>query len=152
MYLESNPPAPAGFVNTRRASRLRNSSSRFGRQQLARFGVDGLDRAFERGHRLTQVGVLGVEESLALARCGQFFERGEVDGRGGLGGGAGEEMGAVGGGVGGDTLIAVTTGDDEAYDVTIQPDGKILMAYTDGNFAGHVSKTMEAVKAYKAAK
>jgi peroxiredoxin len=34
----------------------------------------------------------------------------------------------------------------------IAPDGKILMAYTDGNFAGHVTKTMESVKAYKAAK
>jgi peroxiredoxin len=34
----------------------------------------------------------------------------------------------------------------------IAPDGKILMAYTDGNFAGHVTKTMDAVKAFKAAK
>ncbi|MDB5454800.1 MAG: alkyl hydroperoxide reductase/Thiol specific antioxidant/Mal allergen [Caulobacter sp.] len=34
----------------------------------------------------------------------------------------------------------------------IAPNGKILMAYTDGNFAGHVTKTMDAVKAYKAAK
>ncbi|ALL13332.1 peroxiredoxin [Caulobacter henricii] len=32
----------------------------------------------------------------------------------------------------------------------IAPDGNILMAYTDGNFAGHVSKTMDAVKAFKA--
>ena len=31
----------------------------------------------------------------------------------------------------------------------IAPNGKILMAYTDGNFAGHVSRTMDAVKAYK---
>lgn len=34
----------------------------------------------------------------------------------------------------------------------IAPDGKILMSYTDGNFAGHVTQTMDAVKAYKAAK
>jgi len=34
----------------------------------------------------------------------------------------------------------------------IAPNGKILMAYTDGNFAGHVTKTMDAVKAYKAKK
>ncbi len=34
----------------------------------------------------------------------------------------------------------------------IAPNGKILMAYTDGNFAGHVSRTMEAVKAYKGVK
>ena len=34
----------------------------------------------------------------------------------------------------------------------IAPDGKILMAYTDGNFVGHVTKTMDAVKAYKAKK
>ena len=31
----------------------------------------------------------------------------------------------------------------------IAPNGKVLMAYTDGNFAGHVTKTMDAVKAYK---
>ena len=34
----------------------------------------------------------------------------------------------------------------------IAPDGKILMAHTDGNFVGHVTKTMDAVKAYKAGK
>jgi peroxiredoxin len=34
----------------------------------------------------------------------------------------------------------------------IAPDHKILMAYTDGNFAGHVTQTMDAVKAYKAKK
>jgi len=33
----------------------------------------------------------------------------------------------------------------------IAPDHKILMAYTDGNFAGHVTQTMDAVKAYNAA-
>ena len=32
----------------------------------------------------------------------------------------------------------------------IAPDGKILMSYTDGNFAQHVSKSMEAVQAWKA--
>lgn len=31
----------------------------------------------------------------------------------------------------------------------IAPNGKILMSYTDGNFAGHVTQTMDAVKAYK---
>jgi peroxiredoxin len=34
----------------------------------------------------------------------------------------------------------------------IAPNGKILMAYTDGNFQGHVTKTMDAVKAYKGSK
>lgn len=34
----------------------------------------------------------------------------------------------------------------------IAPDGKILLAHTDGNFMGHVTKTMDAVKAYKAKK
>ena len=34
----------------------------------------------------------------------------------------------------------------------IAPDGKILLSYTDGNFAGHVTQTMDAVKAYKAKK
>ena len=34
----------------------------------------------------------------------------------------------------------------------IAPNGKILLAYTDGNFAGHVTQTMDAVKAYKAKK
>jgi peroxiredoxin len=34
----------------------------------------------------------------------------------------------------------------------IAPDHKILMAYTDGNFAGHVTQTMDAVKAYNTAK
>lgn len=33
----------------------------------------------------------------------------------------------------------------------IAPDGKILLAYTDGDFQHHVTKTMETVKAYKAA-
>ena len=34
----------------------------------------------------------------------------------------------------------------------IAPDGKILLSHTDGNFMGHVTKTMDAVKAYKATK
>ena len=34
----------------------------------------------------------------------------------------------------------------------IAPNGKILNAYTDGNFMGHVGKSMDAVKAYKTAK
>lgn len=34
----------------------------------------------------------------------------------------------------------------------IAPNGKILMSYTDGNFAGHVTNTMDAVKAFKAKK
>ena len=34
----------------------------------------------------------------------------------------------------------------------IAPNGKILLAYTDMNFAGHVTQTMDAVKAYKAKK
>ncbi len=34
----------------------------------------------------------------------------------------------------------------------IAPNHKILMSYTDGNFAGHVTNTMDAVKAYKANK
>lgn len=31
----------------------------------------------------------------------------------------------------------------------IAPSGKVLLAYSDLNFQGHVTKTMEAVKAYK---
>ncbi len=31
----------------------------------------------------------------------------------------------------------------------IAPDGKVLLAYSDFNFQGHVTKTMDAVKAYK---
>lgn len=34
----------------------------------------------------------------------------------------------------------------------IAPDHKILMSYTDGNFAGHVTQTMDAVKAFEAGK
>lgn len=34
----------------------------------------------------------------------------------------------------------------------IAPDHKILLSYTDGNFQGHVTQTMDAVKAYKASK
>jgi peroxiredoxin Q/BCP len=32
----------------------------------------------------------------------------------------------------------------------IAPSGKILLAYSDLNFQGHVTSTMDAVKAYKA--
>lgn len=32
----------------------------------------------------------------------------------------------------------------------IAPDGKILLSHTDGNFMGHVTKTMDAVKMYSA--
>lgn len=34
----------------------------------------------------------------------------------------------------------------------IAPDHKILLSYTDGNFMGHVTQTMDAVKAYNTAK
>ncbi len=34
----------------------------------------------------------------------------------------------------------------------IAPNGQILLSHTDGNFMGHVSQTMDAVKAYKAKK
>lgn len=34
----------------------------------------------------------------------------------------------------------------------IAPNGKILLAYSDLNFAGHVTQTMDAVKAYKGGK
>jgi peroxiredoxin len=34
----------------------------------------------------------------------------------------------------------------------IAPDGKILLAYSDLNFADHVTRTMDAVKAYKTGK
>jgi hypothetical protein len=49
-------------------------------QQVARLEVDLVDRAFERGDRLVQVGVLRVEEGLALARGAELVERREVDG------------------------------------------------------------------------
>ncbi|NQE64231.1 peroxiredoxin [Caulobacter sp. RHG1] len=34
----------------------------------------------------------------------------------------------------------------------IAPNGKILLSHTDGNFMGHVDKTMDAVKAFKGKK
>jgi peroxiredoxin len=34
----------------------------------------------------------------------------------------------------------------------IAPNGKILLAYSDPNFADHVTQTMDAVKAYKGKK
>jgi len=51
-----------------------------------------------------------------------------------------------------DVALPVPGGWSNRTSYVIAPDSKILMAYTDGNFAGHVSKTMEAVEAYKAAK
>lgn len=51
-----------------------------------------------------------------------------------------------------DVALPMPGGWSNRTSYVIAPDGKILMAYTDGNFAGHVSKTMDAVKAYKAQK
>jgi peroxiredoxin len=51
-----------------------------------------------------------------------------------------------------DVALATRPGWTNRTSYVIAPDGKILMAYTDGNFAQHVAKSMEAVKAYKAAK
>jgi hypothetical protein len=39
-----------------------------------------VDRVFQRGDGVGQVGVLRVEEGLALARGGQLVQRGQVDG------------------------------------------------------------------------
>ena len=50
------------------------------RQQVAGFEVNLVDGTFERGDGFGQVGVLRVEKGLALARGGQLFERGHVDG------------------------------------------------------------------------
>ncbi len=48
-------------------------------QQFARFAVDAADRAFQRFHRLGQVGRLLVEVALALGRRFQFLQRRQVD-------------------------------------------------------------------------
>src|SRR5204863_4765430 len=48
-------------------------------QQLARLEVDLADRVFQRADRLLQIGVLRVEELLALARTAELLERGQVD-------------------------------------------------------------------------
>jgi hypothetical protein len=45
----------------------------------ARLQVDLGDGIFERVDGLVQVGVLRIEEGLALARLGQFVQRGQVD-------------------------------------------------------------------------
>lgn len=51
-----------------------------------------------------------------------------------------------------DVALPLPNGWSNRTSYVIAPDGKILMAYTDGNFAGHVTKTMDAVKAYSAKK
>jgi peroxiredoxin Q/BCP len=51
-----------------------------------------------------------------------------------------------------DVALAVKPEWSNRTSYVIAPDHKILMAYTDGNFAGHVTQTMDAVKAYKAKK
>jgi hypothetical protein len=49
-------------------------------QQVAGLQVDLVDRVFQRGDGVGQVGGLGVQEGLALARGGQLVQRGQVDG------------------------------------------------------------------------
>jgi peroxiredoxin len=49
-----------------------------------------------------------------------------------------------------DVALPMPGGWSNRTSYVIAPNGKILLAYTDSNFAGHVSKTMDAVKAYKA--
>ena len=51
-----------------------------------------------------------------------------------------------------DVALAVKPEWSNRTSYVIAPDHKILMSYTDGNFAGHVTQTMDAVKAYKAKK
>lgn len=51
-----------------------------------------------------------------------------------------------------DVALAIKPDWTNRTSYVIAPDGKILLSYTDGNFQGHVTKTMDAVKAYKAAK
>ncbi len=51
-----------------------------------------------------------------------------------------------------DVALAVKPDWSNRTSYVIAPDGKILLSYTDGNFAGHVTQTMDAVKAYKAKK
>jgi thioredoxin-dependent peroxiredoxin len=51
-----------------------------------------------------------------------------------------------------DVALPMPGGLSNRTSYVISPQGKILMAHTDGNFAGHVTKTMAAVKAFKAAK
>jgi hypothetical protein len=49
-------------------------------QQVAGFQVDLVDGVFQRLDGLVQVGVLRVQEGLALARAGQLVQRRQVDG------------------------------------------------------------------------
>jgi peroxiredoxin len=49
-----------------------------------------------------------------------------------------------------DVALPMPGGWSNRTSYVIAPNGKILLAYTDSNFAGHVSKTMDAVKTYKA--
>ncbi|WP_168072571.1 peroxiredoxin [Caulobacter sp. SSI4214] len=51
-----------------------------------------------------------------------------------------------------DVALAIKPDWTNRTSYVIAPDGKILLSYTDGNFQGHVTKTMDAVKAYKTAK
>jgi peroxiredoxin len=49
-----------------------------------------------------------------------------------------------------DVPLAMKEGWSNRTSYVIAPNGKILLAYSDLNFQGHVAKTMDAVKAYKA--
>jgi peroxiredoxin Q/BCP len=51
-----------------------------------------------------------------------------------------------------DVALPMPGGWSNRTSYVIAPDGKILMSHTDGNFVGHVTRTMDAVKAYKAGK
>ncbi len=51
-----------------------------------------------------------------------------------------------------DVALAVKPEWTNRTSYVIAPDHKILLSYTDGNFQGHVTQTMDAVKAYKAGK
>jgi len=48
--------------------------------------------------------------------------------------------------------FAFVPGWSDRTSFVIAPDGKIVMAYTDGNPISHVTKTLEKVKAMKAGK
>ena len=51
-----------------------------------------------------------------------------------------------------DVALAIKPDWSNRTSYVIAPDHKILLSYTDGNFQGHVTQTMDAVKAYKAKK
>lgn len=51
-----------------------------------------------------------------------------------------------------DVALAVKPDWSNRTSYVIAPNGKILLSYTDPNFQGHVTQTMDAVKAYKAKK